>query len=213
MGYTNLLLDDTFGSLTTEQVEVLRRVDKNARELLDLISAVLDVSSMAAGRLSVESREVQVPELLKEIESETQELYEHSGLEFAQHVEANLPTLRTDPGKLKVVIKNLLGNAAKFTEKGRVTLDAHASEGGVEIRVTDTGVGIPAGSLAVIFEPFQQLDSGAASRQRGTGLGLHIVKRLLELLGGRVSVESVVGHGSTFRVWIPVSGSDEYKHS
>ena len=116
-------------------------------------------------------------------------------------VEEELPPIYTDPGKLKVVVKNLIGNAVKFTKAGSITVSAHSHTGGVEISVTDTGIGISQEALALIFEPFRQVDS--SGQQRGTGLGLHIVKRLLELLGGTVTVESAVGRGSAFRVWLP----------
>ncbi len=204
-GYTQLFLNDALGALTSDQIEALQRVDKNARELLDLISAVLDVSRLEAGRLPVEIREVRVAELLKEVEAETQEVREQTSVVFLWKVEGGLPPLRTDPGKLKVVIKNLIGNAAKFTEKGSITVNAHRCGSGIEIDVIDSGVGIPADELPIIFEPFRQLESAKTRRFGGTGLGLHIVKRLLELLSGRISVESEVGRGSAFHVWVPTS--------
>jgi signal transduction histidine kinase len=102
-----------------------------------------------------------------------------------------------------MVLKNLLGNAVKFTERGSITVTARSREEGVEISVTDTGIGIPRKALAVIFEPFRQVHDSSTKQNKGTGLGLHIVKRLLELLGGSIGVESEVGRGSTFRVWMP----------
>jgi signal transduction histidine kinase len=204
-GYTQLFLSEALGALTSDQMEVLRRVDKNAKELLDLISAVLDVSRLEAGRLPVDLREVRVAELLQEVEAETQEIREQTSVASVWKVQKGLPPLCTDPGKLKVVIKNLIGNAVKFTEKGSITVDVHSYGSGIEIDVIDTGVGISADELAVIFEPFRQLESAKTRRFGGTGLGLHIVKRLLELLGGRITVESEVGRGSTFHVRVPTS--------
>jgi signal transduction histidine kinase len=102
-----------------------------------------------------------------------------------------------------VVVKNLLSNAVKFTAEGSITVEARGRENGVAISVTDTGIGIPPEGLAVIFEPFRQLDNPVRHAHGGTGLGLHIVKRLLELLEGTIEVESEVGWGSTFRVWVP----------
>jgi signal transduction histidine kinase len=203
LGYDDLLLEGAFGALTDEQLQALRRMRSNARDLLELITTVLDVSQLAAGKLCIESKPVQVEELLRQIEAETQELREQSRLLFIWEKAEPLPVLQTDPGKLKVVIKNLVSNAVKFTERGTVTIAAHSQADGVEICVSDTGIGIASESLPHIFEPFRQLDAASNPRYGGTGLGLHIVKRLLELLGGWVKVESTVGQGSKFRVWLP----------
>ena len=203
LGYADLLLAEDFDDLSDDLAHPLRRIHSNASELLDLITAVLDVSRLEAGRLPMAIQEVQLPRLLQELKTETQEAYQRSGLQFVWEVETELVPIRTDPEKLKVVLRNLIGNAVKFTPQGSITVQVVAKREGVELRVSDTGIGIPAEALAVIFEPFRQLD-GAASRQYGgTGLGLHIVKRLLDLLGGRVVVESQVGYGSTFRIWVP----------
>src|SRR5215510_9355554 len=117
--------------------------------------------------------------------------------------------LDTDSGKLKVVLRNLLGNAVKFTKEGGITVAARSLEGGVKFSVTDTGIGIPQEALGVIFEPFRQIEHSATRQYGGTGLGLHIVKRLFEMLGGTITVESEVGQGSTFRVWVPKSQNAE----
>jgi signal transduction histidine kinase len=133
------------------------------------------------------------------------ELFQQSGLQLECRTDPELPTVNTDPNKLKVVIKNLIGNAIKFTEKGKIVVDVQAKGEGVEIAVSDTGTGISPEDLAVIFEAFRQGEQKVLTRRHGgVGLGLYIVKRMLELLGGQVSVESVVGQGSTFRIWLPL---------
>jgi PAS domain S-box-containing protein len=203
LGYTDLLLEETFGGLSEGQAHPLRRVYRNARELLDLITAVLDMSRLEAGRLPVEVQAVELPALLAEVKAETQAVQEQSALDFVWQVEGELPPLHTDPGKLKVVLKNLIGNAVKFTKEGGITVAVQGDGQGVEIRVSDTGMGIAPEALELIFEPFRQADESITRAHGGTGLGLHIVKRLLELLGGTVTVESEVGRGSTFRVWVP----------
>jgi two-component system sensor histidine kinase/response regulator len=203
LGYTSILLEEGPAYPEAERLEVLRRIDRNAHELLDLITAVLDVSRLEAGRLPVEVKEVKVQELFTQIADDTQELQEQSGLEFVWQVLEPLPLVHTDPGKLKIVLKNLIGNAVKFTIQGRVTIKAAACTNGVEITVDDTGIGISPEAQQVIFEPFQQLDSTPTRQYGGTGLGLYIVKRLLEVLGGKISVTSTPGRGSTFLVWIP----------
>ncbi len=203
LGYSDILLDGGFGALTTAQADILRRIDRNARVLFELISMVLDFNRLEAGRLPVSIQEVQVAELLGELQAETQEVCDHAGLVSGWQVEAGLPPLRSDPGKLKVALKNLIGNAVKFTKQGSITVAAQEQHGGVEISVADTGIGIPHEAFSLIFEPFRQIDSSDTRPYSGSGLGLHIVKRLLELLGGTITVESEVGHGSTFRVWVP----------
>jgi PAS domain S-box-containing protein len=208
LGYLDLLLEGNVGVLTGEQVEILQRISRNAQEVLELISTILEVSRLAAGRLPVESQEVNVGELLKEVEVEARDLCEQAGLAFVLQAEAHLPAIFTDSAKLKVVIKNLINNAVKFTKEGRVAVDASMRDGGLAIRVTDTGAGMPPEALSEIFEPFQQLEAAKTNRHAGIGLGLYIVKRMLELLEGTIAVESEVGRGSTFHVWIPTGRTE-----
>ncbi|MGE0680762.1 MAG: sensor histidine kinase [Candidatus Binatia bacterium] len=204
IGYADLLSEHTFGPLTDEQAETLKRLRRNAHELYELITAMLDLSRLESGRLPVDVKTIELRKLLEEIRDETRDVRKQSGLHFVWNVDPKLLQMQTDPGKLKVVIKNLLGNAIRFTTKGSVTIDAHACRGGVEICIADTGIGIPQDALALIFEPFRQVDEHALQLRGGTGLGLYIVKRLLGLLGGEVTVESEEGRGSTFRVWTPI---------
>jgi signal transduction histidine kinase len=203
LGYTDLLLDQTFGSLRPEQGHPLQRIESNARALLELITALLDVSRLEAGRLPVAVEDVQLPVLLKALEVETQEVYQRSGLHFHWEIAAEVGTVETDPEKLHVVLRNLIGNAVKFTPHGSITIKATAKGGGVEVEVSDTGIGIAPETMAIMFEPFRQAESTRPHSYGGAGLGLHIVKRLLEVLGGSVAVESAVGCGSTFRIWVP----------
>jgi PAS domain S-box-containing protein len=203
IGYTDLLCEEDFGPLTPEQAATLHKIRANALGQSELISTVLDLSAMETGRMQATVKEVDLAELFMELENETRDLVEHAGLRCTWRSAPDLLPLYTDPGKLKVVVKNLVGNAIKFTPQGSVTVEARNSEGGVAISVTDTGVGIPTEAFALIFEPFRQLDSSNTRQHLGTGLGLHIVKRLLVLLGGTINIESEVGRGSTFHVWLP----------
>ncbi|MBI1815501.1 MAG: PAS domain S-box protein [Deltaproteobacteria bacterium] len=205
MGYNDLLLEGAFGQHVAEEVDVLRRIHRSARELLELINTTLDLSRLESGRLTVETTPVAVTRLMDEIETETQEFRDKPGLQFTWQIAPRLPRLQTDPLKLKVVLKNLIANAVKFTDEGSITVSAVRCDRGVEFRVADTGIGIAAEMVAVIFEPFRQGDSSDTRRHGGVGLGLYIVRRLLDILGGTIAVESTVGHGSTFRVWLPAA--------
>ncbi len=201
IGYNDLLLDGVAGSMTEEQVDALRKVDKNSKKLLEIINAILDFSRIEAK--SIELKDVKVSEMIKEVESETLSLFKNTGLSLVLKIEPPLPPVKTDPAKLKVVLKNLISNAVKFTEKGNITVEILRSKGGIEFSVTDTGIGIAPEELPIIFEPFRQAENPLTRQHGGIGLGLYIVKRLLELLGGRIEVESEIGHGSNFRIWIP----------
>lgn len=203
LGYMSILLEEPAAS--DAHLKILQRVNTSAQELLELITATLDVSRLEAERMEVEEKELILSEFFDEIRAETRELQTKPEVHWEWRLAADLPVLRTDPLKLKVVLKNLLGNAAKFTDTGAVTIDAQRCEGGVVICITDTGVGIPQDSLVEIFEMFRQANGSSTRFRGGVGLGLYIVKRLLELLQGRITVESEMGKGSTFRVWLPLT--------
>ena len=203
IGYDRLLLEGQFGALSPEQAEPIRRIDQNAEQLLELITATLDLSRLEAGTLELDRIDLAVAELIDEIDAETRELQKKPGVGFGWHVADGLPAIYTDRLKLKVVIKNLFTNAVKFTDQGRIDVCVEGRDDGVEFRVSDTGIGISAAEHAAIFDPFHQADGSSTRRHGGVGLGLHIVRRLADLLGGTVSVESQLGKGSTFRVWHP----------
>ena len=202
IGYSDLLGDQMFGELSSEQQETVRRIAEQGRELLELVTTTLDMSRFESAPTPLTVKDVDVVDLLAEIELETQLVRRNSALELAWHVAPDVPPLRTDPIKLKMVIKNLVLNALKFTDEGGVVVHATASTGGIEFAVADSGIGIAPEMLRRIFEPFRQGDHDG-ERRGGVGLGLHIVRRLLDMLGGRIEVESTVRRGSTFRVWIP----------
>jgi signal transduction histidine kinase len=203
IGYNDLLLDGEFGSMTGEQSDTLRRMAKSSHELLELIEATLDLSRLETRRVPLELKDIRVADLIGEVDAETQGWREKPGLNFEWQVAADHARLFTDPVKLKMVLKNLIGNAVKFTDSGRITVGAHLNDGGVEICVSDTGIGISKEAQGIIFEPFRQADRSIATSYGGVGLGLYIVRRLLEMLGGTINVESQPKQGSTFRVWVP----------
>jgi len=203
IGYNDLLLDGVAGGLAEEQIDALRRIDKNSKNLLELINSMIDLSRLEADQLSVESKETRISDLIEEVKSENSSLFEKPGVGFVWKVQPNLPLLHTDPVKLKVILKNLIGNAVKFTEKGSITIDVHSHNDGIEFSVSDTGIGIPPEMLPIIFEPFRQLESPITRTHGGVGLGLYMTRRLLEMLGGEITVKSEPGLGSTFCVYMP----------
>lgn len=203
LGYHDLLLDQALGPLTAQQSSTLRQLQRSTKELSGMIDDLLQVGRIETNKLPIELQEIAVPALISELQTETSGLCEQSELQFTWEVEEVLPMLFTDVSKLKIVIKNLIGNAIKFTSAGTVTITTRAQRGGVEIAVTDTGPGIPQDDLRVIFDAFRQGEQVLTRHHRGVGLGLYIVRQMLNLLGGSVSVDSTIGKGSTFRVWVP----------
>jgi PAS domain S-box-containing protein len=203
IGYNQLLLDETFGPLGPEHERAAQRIDKSARELLSLIDATLAVTRLDTGGLPVDLKEIVLPDLLREVENDAHDKRDKPNVQFHCEIATDLPRLYSDPTKLKVVLKNLIANAFKFTEDGQVTIQAKARDGGIEIRVADTGIGIAREAQGTIFEPFWQASGTIAERYGGVGLGLYIVRRLLALLGGTIAVDSEPGRGSVFRVWLP----------
>ena len=204
LGYAEMLEDGAFGDLNGEQRDTVQRITDRARDQFELIAAVLDLSAMEAGRMVLQPSPVCLAGVCADVEREGRKTWADSGLAMCWDVPDDLPELFSDAAKIKIVLRNLIGNAVKFTAHGSVTIRARRAGDGVEVAVSDTGIGIPSGQWDAIFAPFFQLDGSESRRYEGSGLGLHIVKRLLSLLGGTVSVESEVGRGSTFRIWLPL---------
>jgi signal transduction histidine kinase/CheY-like chemotaxis protein len=204
MGYNDLLLEEAFGGLTPEQAESLQSMQRSSSELLELITATLDLSRLETGRLPLDVAVIDLPDLLDEIEAETRAAREEKPqVALRWQIPPGLPPLQTDGVKLKIVLKNLISNALKFTDHGSVTVSVAPADGGVAITVADTGIGVAAEAREIIFEPFRQVDGSLTRPYGGVGLGLYVVRRLLDMLGGTISVDSKVGRGSTFRVRLP----------
>ncbi len=204
LGYAEMLNDPVYGALTGKQADFLCRIDRNTRELVTLINETLTMSRLETGRLLINLQAVNLETLLTEVKTEMQDIGEKSTLQLQWRVTPGLPPIVvTDSFKLKIVLKNLVANAIKFTPKGSVTVEVGPLRDGVVIRVTDTGIGIAPEDLALIFEPFHRAAQTERSNYGGVGLGLYIVRQILELIGGTVTAESRVGHGSTFQVWLP----------
>ena len=203
IGYADLLRDEAFGPVIGDQHDVLRRLRDNAHSLLELINATLEVNRIEAGRSGLHLREVDLRTLLTELQYETEPLPRQPGVALRWEVPRGADLIRTDPVKVKIVVRNLVGNALKFTKRGQVTVSVlfDARSRVLDLQVRDTGVGIPSEDLPHVFDMFHQAPSDAATS--GVGLGLYIVRRFVELLGGRVSASSRPGEGSIFRLSLP----------
>lgn len=202
IGYPEMLLAGDVGSLTIEQREIVERLIFYARQLLVLVNDTLDLSRLDSGKMPFESRRIELQHFIDRVATEAREAWGHHGIALS-FVVSGKPTLHTDPAKLHVILRSLLDNAVKFTPHGSVTLRANNRSDGVEIVVEDTGIGIEPDAQQRIFEPFTQADARISQQYGGAGLGLHIVKRLVELFRGTIRVESQVGHGTAFHVWLP----------
>jgi signal transduction histidine kinase len=204
LGYTDLLSAGDFGELSPAQRQVLATTRSSAQQLFELVSSTLNLNRMETGREPVELDVTNMDELLAEIVGESQPLV-GAGVRLAYANQLDSSMVVTDRVKLKTIVKNLVGNALKFTERGSVEIVARAAHGQMIVEVRDTGIGIPEEQLPVIFEMFRQVDSSPTRRHDGVGLGLYIVKRLADLLGGSILVASKLGVGSTFTLTLPLT--------
>ena len=205
IGYNQLLEQGEFGDLGSEQIDTVRRVGRSAEGLLDMINTTLDLSRLEAKQLPMALEDVSVATIFERLKAGIDLRQVKPSVRVGWEVGADALALRTDPLKLKMILTNLIGNALKFTAEGYVRISARGRDGGVEFCVSDTGIGIPEDARALIFEPFQQADSSIAQHYGGVGLGLYIVRRLVEMLGGSIRLDSDVTTepGSTFRAWFP----------
>ena len=205
LGYTELISDEIYGPVPESIREVLGRVDHNGRHLLDLINAVLDISKIEAGRLTLNLAEFSLRDLIYETVAGVEPLAVEKGLTVTVEAPTDLPSGRADAPRIRQVLLNLLGNAIKFTETGKVTLQARVHDDDFDVRVTDTGPGIAPADQQQIFDEFQQIDNSSTREKGGTGLGLAISRKIMHLHGGEMGLESVLGEGSVFWLRLPVT--------
>ncbi|MDP2310791.1 MAG: PAS domain S-box protein [Pseudomonadota bacterium] len=204
IGFAEILEGQDFGPLTPRQLAFVRHVHGAGRHLLRLVDDVLDLSKVEVGRMEIAQEPVFLEALVDATLGIVRRLAEEAGVELIAEVPDQLPSVIGDAVRLRQVLINLLSNAIKFTlPGGRVTLTVTANEDGVRLIVSDTGIGIRAEDLGRLFREFEQISSPGGTRPEGTGLGLALTKRLVELHGGDVSVTSEPGEGSTFTVWLP----------
>jgi len=212
------LAENSDNNLSDKQVQFAETIHSSGNDLLSLINDILDLSKIESGMMAIEIGDVQFTEVTEQLTRSFHQVAADKGLEFVIERAPNLPlAMMTDQKRLQQIIKNLLSNAFKFTEKGRVSLSIRAAEkrGGythealnqadqvIAFSVTDTGIGIPADKQRIIFESFQQADMTTSRKYGGTGLGLSISREIARLLGGEIRVVSSPGEGSTFTLYLP----------
>jgi signal transduction histidine kinase len=202
-GYGELLADGITGPEKDEQKRQLQRIRWSANHLLSIIDEILTLARMEAGKETVEIREVDVKELLDSVASMAAPLASAKGLEFEMKDGDHEIMVNTDAVKLRQVLLNLISNAVKYTDKGHVSVATQSRDGVVEFLVSDTGVGVSDEHIEKIFEPFWQVEQTTTRRAGGTGLGLAVTRQFVEMLGGKIEVDSKPGEGSTFKVSIP----------
>ncbi len=204
IGFTELLATGTYGPLPPQVEEPLQEIRQNAKRLMGLISDVLDLAKIEAGRMELSCFEYLVPEVVESVAATVRPLAEQKGLRLAVEVELGLPEGYGDAQRIRQALLNLAGNAVKFTEAGEIWIRARRQDGTFLFQVADTGAGVPGEVLERIFEPFRQADASVTREHGGVGLGLSIAKRFVEMHGGRIWAESTPGRGSLFAFRIPI---------
>jgi signal transduction histidine kinase len=205
IGFSEVLGEKYFGDLNAKQLEYAHDIHSSGKHLLSLINDILDLSKIEAGRMELDLAEFDMPSALQNAMTLVRERAQRHGIRLDLDADPGLGQLYADERKFKQIMLNLLSNAVKFTpEGGRVGVTARANGSAVEIAVADSGVGIAAADQEAIFEEFKQVGSDYTKKAEGTGLGLALTKRFIELHGGAIRVESAPGKGSTFTFTLPI---------
>ncbi|MGE3958243.1 MAG: ATP-binding protein [Vicinamibacterales bacterium] len=208
LGYTSMLLQGVAGPVDQPVRRQLTRIESNGRHLLTIINEILDISRIEAGRMPLQITRFRIPDLVDEVRAELEPIILRSKLGLELALAGDLPQVASDRQKVKQILLNLLSNALKFTHQGAITIAARRRPKGrlLELSVADTGIGIAPADQNRIFEDFRQLDNSPTRAYGGTGLGLSICRRLAQMLGGTIELESAVGVGSRFTLTLPLQG-------
>lgn len=206
IGFAEMLTGGIYGELTPPQSDRVQIIAESARYLLQLINDLLDVSLVQQGRMAIEKQPVDLNDLIRSVLAIIQNLSGQKGIEVVTDAVGDLPTVYVDPTRIKQVLYNVLSNAVKFTPAGG-TITLHAERRGDEIRVavSDTGIGISEKDQLYVFDEFYQAENTGYRKQDGFGLGLPLAKKLVELHGGRIELQSGLGQGTTITIILPVA--------
>lgn len=207
MNFTQIVSNQHAGPLNEKQVSFLGHVYDSSRHLLELINDILDLAKIDAGKAELHLESVDLNRIIRGIMSIAVGLTKDKGLKLYHEVDENIPTLMIDERRIRQVMLNIMSNAAKFTEKGSISLHAIIVDQYVQISVTDTGIGIPVDKIDAVFEEFRQLDGNLNRQQQGTGLGMALSKKLVEMHGGRIWIDSTVGIGTTVYFTLPLQAN------
>jgi signal transduction histidine kinase len=205
IGFSEVLLERLFGELNDKQADYLNDIHSSGKHLLSLINDILDLSKVEAGRMELEPSTFDLAAALANAMTLVRERAQRHGITLGQQVDAKLGEIVADERKFKQILLNLLSNAVKFTpDGGRIDVLARRENGDAVISVHDTGIGIAPGDQGAVFEEFRQVGHDYTRKQEGSGLGLALTKKFVELHGGRIWLESEPGKGSTFTFSIPI---------
>jgi two-component system, sensor histidine kinase ChiS len=205
IGIAESMLDGATGELTSLQQKNLLLIAQSGRRLANLVNDILDFSKLRHQDIQLQLGPVGPREITEVVLALNHPLIGHKNLQLINSIPADLPPVEADENRLQQILHNLIGNAIKFTESGRVEVSAFSHQSKIQITISDTGIGIPAEKLDRIFESFEQAEGSTARQYGGTGLGLAVTKKLVELHGGEIWVESVVGVGSRFTFSLPIA--------
>jgi signal transduction histidine kinase len=205
IGFSEVLHERMFGELNEKQAEYVQDIHASGRHLLSLINDILDLSKIEAGKLELEPSEFDLPNTIEGTLTLVRERAARHGLQIGFALDQQLGTVVADERKVRQILLNLLSNAVKFTpDGGRIEVRAGLAEGAAQISVSDTGIGIAPEDHAAIFEEFRQVGNDQMRKREGTGLGLTLARKFVELHGGRIWVDSTLGRGSTFTFTLPI---------
>jgi PAS domain S-box-containing protein len=198
LGYAELLYASGAGTLSAEQMEDVQSIQQSAWRIVSLVDQMLDLSRMQSGQLELTIQTVDLAPIVEQVRQDITPQAASKALRLITDLPPSLPPVSADAGRLHQILLNLVGNAVKFTEAGWVRISAAAADQGVDVTISDSGIGIPASALDYIFDEFRQADSSTYRRYGGAGLGLAIARRLAEQQGGSITVTSHPGEGSIF---------------
>jgi signal transduction histidine kinase len=205
IGFTGILIQGKPGPLNDEQKKQLGMVQNSARHLLSLINDVLDLSKIEAGQLKTNIQQFNLPEVINKVVETNKPFADKKNLIMTVSIDENVNDIKSDSLRVQQILLNLLNNAIKFTEAGRINIKCFTTGNFVKIQIADTGIGIESEKIDQLFKPFVQLETGLTRGHEGTGLGLSICKKLTEMLHGTIGVDSKYGTGSTFTVSLPIN--------